>query len=344
MSRFSSLLCSLLFCMITYAQEITVTGKVTAGGEEMPGVTVAVKGQTRGTITSTDGSYQIQVNGNESLIFSFVGYETVTIPVNKRKVINVELKETTQMVDEVVITVPYGTAKKSTFTGSASYIAAGTIEKAQVSSVSKALQGTVAGLQSFSSSGQPGSDATILIRGVGSVNASTNPLYVVDGVPYDGALSSIASSDIASITVLKDAASAALYGSRAANGVIMITTKQGNKDSAPTVELSAKYGFSSRARADYDQLNTNQYYELYWEAMRNYRMDNGYSAEEAAAWASSNVTGNLGINPYGSAYPEPIGHDGKLVAGAKPLWNDSWDDALSQDAHYTDLNVRVSGW
>ena len=98
MSRFSSLLCSLLFCMITYAQEITVTGKVTAGGEEMPGVTVAVKGQTRGTITSTDGSYQIQVNGNESLIFSFVGYETVTIPVNKRKVINVELKETTQMV------------------------------------------------------------------------------------------------------------------------------------------------------------------------------------------------------------------------------------------------------
>ena len=343
MNRFSSLLCSLLFCMITYAQEITVTGKVTAGGEEMPGVTVAVKGQTRGTITSTDGSYQIQVNGNESLIFSFVGYETVTIPVNKRKVINVELKETTQMVDEVVITVPYGTAKKSTFTGSASYIAAGTIEKAQVSSVSKALQGTVAGLQSFSSSGQPGSDATILIRGVGSVNASTNPLYVVDGVPYDGALSSIASSDIASITVLKDAASAALYGSRAANGVIMITTKQGNKDSAPTVELSAKYGFSSRARADYDQLNTNQYYELYWEAMRNYRMDNGYSAEEAAAWASSNVTGNLGINPYGSAYPEPIGHDGKLVAGAKPLWNDSWDDALSQDAHYTDLNVRVSG-
>ena len=242
MSRFSSLLCSLLFCMITYAQEITVTGKVTAGGEEMPGVTVAVKGQTRGTITSIDGSYQIQVNGNESLIFSFVGYETITIPVNRRKVINIELKEAAQMVDEVVITVPYGTAKKSTFTGSASYIAAGTIEKAQVSSVSKALQGTVAGLQSFSSSGQPGSDATILIRGVGSVNASTNPLYVVDGVPYDGALSSIASSDIASITVLKDAASAALYGSRAANGVIMITTKQGNKDSAPTVELSAKYG------------------------------------------------------------------------------------------------------
>ena len=192
---------------------------------------------------------QIRVNGNESLIFSFVGYETVTIPVNRRKVINVELKETTQMVDEVVITVPYGTAKKSTFTGSASYIAAGTIEKAQVSSVSKALQGTVAGLQSFSSSGQPGSDATILIRGVGSVNASTNPLYVVDGVPYDGALSSIASSDIASITVLKDAASAALYGSRAANGVIMIPScGRSNRCSKPGDRTSARTGHAPRRR------------------------------------------------------------------------------------------------
>ena len=343
MSKFYLFLCSLLFCAVAYAQDITVTGKVTAGGEEIPGVTVSVKGQTRGTITGIDGSYSLRVKGDESLVFSFIGYETVTEQVNKRKVINVELQETSQMVDEVIITVPYGTAKKSTFTGSASFIPAGTIEKAQVSSVSKALQGTVAGLQSFSSSGQPGSDATIFIRGVGSVNASTNPLYVVDGVPYDGALSSIASSDIESITVLKDAASAALYGSRAANGVIMITTKQGTKESAPTVDFSAKYGFSSRARADYYQVNTNQYFELYWEAMRNYRMDNGYSAADAAAYASSNLTGNLGINPYGSAFPEPVGLDGKLVSGANPLWNDSWDDALSQDAHYSDLNIRVSG-
>lgn len=344
MNKCFLVLCSLLlWTQAIYAQEITVTGKVTAGGEEMPGVTVAVEGQPRGTVTTVDGTYQLQVAGNATLVFSFIGYETVKVPVNNRKVIDVALMETTQMVDEVVITVPYGTAKKSTFTGSASYIGAGTIEKTQVSSLSKALQGTVSGLQSFSSSGQPGSDATILIRGVGSVNASTNPLYVVDGVPYDGALSSIASSDIESITVLKDAASAALYGSRAANGVIMITTKQGAKDAAPTVELSAKYGFSSRARSDYNQLNTNQYFELYWEALRNYRMDSGYSAEEAAAWASGDLVGRLGINPYGTAFPEPVGTDGKLVAGATPLWNDSWDDALSQNAHYADMNVRVSG-
>lgn len=336
-------LCGLFFCITAYAQEITVKGKVTAQGEVMPGVSLVIKGGTRGTITSLDGTFQLSAKGDETLVFSFIGYETVTVPINKRTVIHVEMKESTQMVEEVVITVPYGTAKKSTFTGSASFVNSGTLEKSQVSNVSKALEGTVPGLQSFSSSGQPGSNATILIRGVGSVNASNAPLYVLDGVPYDGNLSSIASSDIASITVLKDAASAALYGSRAANGVIMITTKQGAKEMTTNIELSAKYGFSSRARDDYYQVNTNQYYELYWEALRNFRMDNGYSAEESAKYASSNLIGNLGINPYGTAIPEPVGLNGKLVAGATPLWDDSWDEALSQNAHYTDLNLRVSG-
>lgn len=326
-----------------WAQSMHVTGQVSSLGEGLPGVTVTVKGDPSGTITDMDGKYSIRVKANATLVFSYIGYRTMEVPVNKQKVINVELQEEAQALEEVVISVPYGTVKKSSFTGSAGYVGAQTLEKAQVSSVTKALQGTVAGLQSFSSSGQPGSDATIYIRGVGSVNASSTPLYVVDGVPYDGSLSSIASSDIASITVLKDAASAALYGSRAANGVIMITTKQGEKDTHPTIELNMKYGFSSRAREDYKQLNTNQYFELYWEALRNFRMDSGYSAEEAAQYASENLTGRLGINPYGSAYPNPVGLDGKLVAGATPLWNDDWDDALQQDAHYTDLNVRVSG-
>lgn len=209
------------------------------------------------------------------------------------------------------------------------------------------MQGTVAGLQSFSTSGQPGEDASIYIRGVGSANATTTPLYVVDGVPYDGALSSISSQDIASVTVLKDAAAASLYGSRAANGVIMITTKQGQNGSAPTIQLSAKYGFSSRAVRDYDQLSTNDYFMLQWEALRNSYMDNGQSAESAAQTASSilatTATGGLGINPYGTQYPQPVGTDGKIVAGATPLWDDSWEDALSQDAHYTDISASISG-
>lgn len=347
MSKFLSLLCSLLICVATYAQEITVNGKVTANGEEMPGVTVAVKGGTHGTITSIDGSYSLQVEAKSTLVFSFIGYETVEMPVKGQKVINVDLKESSVAMEEVVIAVPYGTAKKSTFTGSASVIDKKIVAASQVSSVSKALQGTVAGLQSFSTSGQPGEDADIYIRGVGSANASQTPLYVVDGVPYDGKLSSISSQDIASVTVLKDAAAASLYGSRAANGVIMITTKQGQNGSAPTIQLSAKYGFSSRAVRDYDQLSTNDYFMLQWEALRNNYIDNGSdpvtAAQNASAIVATTQTGGLGINPYGTNYPQPIGTDGKIVAGATPLWDDSWEDALTQDAHYTDLNASVSG-
>lgn len=326
---------------------MTVKGKVTANGLEMPGVTVSVKGTAGGTITSLDGDFTIKADAGSVLVFSFIGYETVEVPVKGNGPINVELREKTTDLDEVVIAVPYGTAKKSTFTGSAGVVDKKIIANSQVASVSQALQGSVAGLQSFSASGQPGEDATILIRGVGSVNASTTPLYVVDGVPYDGALSSISNQDIASITVLKDAAAASLYGSRAANGVVMITTKQGSKKSAPSIEISAKYGFSDRAVKDYEQVSTEQYFMLEWEAIRNMRMNlkkNPDTPEAAAAYATQNLILNyIGINPYGTAYPQPIGTDGKLVEGARLLWNDSWEDALSQDAHYTDLSARVSG-
>lgn len=343
MNKLTLVICGLLLCMVTYAQDITVKGKVTAQGEEMPGVSIVVKGSSgQGTITSVDGTYSLKVNAKGRLVFSFIGYETVEVPVQGKTIINVDMQESAMAIDEVVITVPYGTAKKSTFTGSAGVIDKKIIASSQVSSVSKALQGSVAGLQSFSTSGQPGEDASIYIRGIGSVNASTTPLYVVDGVPYDGALSSISSQDIASITVLKDAAAATLYGSRAANGVIMITTKQGS-EAAPTIELSAKYGFSSRAVSDYNQLSTNDYYMLQWEAIRNKYVDDKHSAEDAAQRASSELISSLGINPYGSKYAQPIGLDGKLVAGATPLWNDSWEDALTQDAHYADLSARISG-
>lgn len=347
MRKLSLLACALLLGGAAYAQNMTVKGKVTANGLEMPGVTVSVKGTAGGTITSLDGDFTIKADAGSVLVFSFIGYETVEVPVKGNGPINVELREKTTDLDEVVIAVPYGTAKKSTFTGSAGVVDKKIIANSQVASVSQALQGSVAGLQSFSASGQPGEDATILIRGVGSVNASTTPLYVVDGVPYDGALSSISNQDIASITVLKDAAAASLYGSRAANGVVMITTKQGSKKSAPSIEISAKYGFSDRAVKDYEQVSTEQYFMLEWEAIRNMRMNlkkNPDTAEAAAAYATHNLTLNyIGINPYGTAYPQPIGTDGKLVEGARLLWNDSWEDALSQDAHYTDLSARVSG-
>jgi TonB-linked SusC/RagA family outer membrane protein len=339
-----TLCCVLAIAAGVRAQQITVSGRVLANDEPLPGASVTLKGETtQGTITDVDGHYQLQAERNATLVVSYIGYKTVQTPVNGRATVNIRLEEDALSLAEVEITVPYRTAKRSTFTGSAGYVGGDLIEKSQVSNVSKALQGTVAGLQSFSQSGQPGSDATIRIRGIGSINASSNPLYVVDGVPYDGALSSIASADIESVTVLKDAASATLYGSRAANGVIMIKTRQGQANAKTTVEFSAKYGISDRARRDYDLISTNDYFELYWEALRNSRQGQGDSAADAAAYASTSLAGTIRINPYGTANPQPVGTDGKLKAGLTPLWDDNWIDVLSQDAHYTDLNVRVSG-
>ncbi|MBW3519666.1 TonB-dependent receptor [Flavobacterium sp. NKUCC04_CG] len=338
------LLLSVLFSNGLRAQELVVSGTVSDNQGPLPGVTITVPGSPdTATMTDLDGHYQIRVDAQGLLTYSYLGYEMVNESVKNRQQINIILKTTSEELGEVLITVPYGTAKKSTFTGSVGIVSGANIEKAQVSNVTKALQGTVAGLQSFSASGQPGSEATIRIRGIGSVNASSSPLYVVDGVPYDGTLSSIAASDIESISVLKDAASATLYGSRAANGVIMVTTKQGRKNSPTSIEINSKYGFSSLARRDYDQLNTNQYFELYWEALRNSRLDNQFTPAQAAQYATDNIVGRIGINPYGTNNPQPVGLDGKLTPGLEPLWNDDWRDALSQSAHYKEINLRVSG-
>ena len=334
--------------LVAIAQNL-ITGHITdvRTGEPLIGASVIVKKtQGRGVVTDVDGKFslQTQVEAPLTLRVEFLGYRPLDIDVyDFEEPVEIAMVDNSNLLQEVIITVPYGKTKKGNFTGSATFVDSKAIEQAQVSNISKALEGTVPGLQSFSSTGQPGSEATILIRGVGSVNASSTPLYVVDGIPYAGSLNSIASSDIESITVLKDAASATLYGSRAANGVIMITTKQGRQNAKPQIELTGKYGFSSRARSDYKQVSTTQWLELFHESLRNYRQDQGYSAEEAATWASKNFVSRLGINPFGTNYPEPIGTDGKIVDGAKLLWDDNWDDAMQQDAHYTDLNVKVSG-
>ena len=162
----------------------------------------------------------------------------------------VTMKSDAEMLDEVMV-VAYGTAKKSQFTGSASTIKADKIAERQVSNISNALSGQVAGVQTTSGNGQPGTGSTVRIRGVGSLSASNNPLYVVDGVPYDGNISAINPNDIETMTVLKDASAGALYGSRGANGVIMITTKKGNSGKVK-VNLKANWGVSSRAIPRYE--------------------------------------------------------------------------------------------
>ena len=334
---------------IVYAeaqQEKRVTGTVTSEGEPLPGVSVQLKGASSGTITDIDGKYSIEIPATGTLVFRFVGMRTVEQPVNNRSVINVTLESESKELEEVMV-VAYATAKKYSFTGAASTMKAGEIEKLQTSSISRVLEGTVSGVQASAASGQPGTDAEIRIRGIGSINASSAPLYVVDGVPFDGSVNSINPDDISSMTVLKDAASAALYGSRGANGVIIITTKQGDQNTKATVKVKASLGGSNRAVRDYDRVSTDQYFELYWEALRNqYAKSADYTPATAAAQASKDLVTKLmggGPNPYGPQYAQPVGTDGKLVAGARPLWNSDWSDAMEQQALRTELNLSVSG-
>ena len=340
----------ILFVVTLYAApggDIRVSGVVMSEGEPLPGASVLVKGTHNGTVTDVDGKYTLTVPADATLVFSFIGLKTTEQKVNGRSVINAELIPDSEQLDEVMV-VAYATAKKYSFTGAASTVKGSEIAKMQVSNVSRALEGTVSGLQASAPSGQPGTDAEIRIRGIGSINASSAPLYVVDGVPFDGSINSINPEDIASLTVLKDAASAALYGSRGANGVIIITTKQGQTDSKTTVSVNASFGGSNRAIRDYDRVGTDQYFELYWEALRNqYALNTDkYTPQTAAAQASKDLVGKLmggGPNPYGPNYPQPVGTDGKLLAGATPLWNVDWQKEMEQQALRTEIGLNVSG-
>jgi TonB-linked SusC/RagA family outer membrane protein len=337
-----------LFCLLPallQAQTSTVTGVVTSAKDHLPlpGVTVLIKNTTTGTLTDADGHFSLQVKDANAttLVIRFLSYEEQEVPIDTHAPLHIQLTAKATDINEVVV-VAYGSAQKSTYTGSVSQIKKEQIATLQVSSVSKALQGQVPGLQSTSPSGQPGEDATIRIRGVGSINASSDPLYVVDGVPYGGSISAINPADIESVSVLKDASSSALYGSRGANGVIIITTKKGARNNRnSTIDLRVRRGASTRAVADYNTLGIDDYFQLYWEALRNAAVTNGLANPEQNA--SSTLVEKLGINPYGPQFPEPVGTDGKLVAGAKPLWNDNWQKATQRTGQRTEATINING-
>jgi len=267
----------------------------------------------------------------------FLGIISANGQVTKAKKDTLQAKE----IDEVVV-VAYGKAKRTSYTGSVATISSDKINNRPVNNITKALEGQVAGLQAVSSSGQPGSVASVMIRGIGSVSASSDPLYVIDGIPFDGNINTISPNDIESISVLKDASASALYGSRGANGVILVTTKSGKKGES-RINFNMSQGFSSRAVKDYKQVSTDQYFQLYWEALRNGYQSNLISAQQAGQMASDNLINALGINPYGVDYSKPVGTDGKLLAGAKPLWNDNWADVLQRVASRNQVDLDFSG-
>ncbi len=284
---------------------------------------------------------------------SYIGMQTQEVAIKPK--LKIVLKSDTEVLDEVIVTA-YGTSTKGTFTGSASVMKADKIEKRQVSNVSNALAGAVAGVQILSDNGQPGESAKVRIRGVGSINAGMEPLYVVDGVPYDGELSSINSADIETMTVLKDAASTALYGARGANGIIMITTKKGTSGKA-RINFDAKWGVNSRAIKTYDVMTSpKNYIETAYQSIYNSQISLGYSPEDANIRANkilpSGASGGLGYQVYTTAPGELlVGSNGKLNPNATLGYSDgqyyytpdNWADETFQNNLRQEYNLSAAG-
>lgn len=258
---------SLLFSVIAMAQDVTVNGIINdESGLPVPGATILIKGTNKATASDFDGKFQINVPSNGTLTISFVGYNTVQEAVNGRTKLEIRLKAESQSLNEVVV-VGYGTQKKSVVTGSISSVKAKALENLPVTRIEQSLQGRVSGVSIAANAGQPGSASTIRIRGFTTLN-NNDPLWVVDGVIVDnGGIGYLNQSDIESIEVLKDGASGAIYGSRAAAGVILVTTKKG-KSGSISVNYSG-YAGTSQASNKIDLLNASQYVTIMNEAYTN---------------------------------------------------------------------------
>lgn len=258
--------------------EVTISGVVKdAQGETLPAVNIVVKGTTIGTVADWDGNYTINVPKGSILVFSFIGYTSKEVLVGSQQTLNVVLEEDTQALDEVVV-VAYGTRKKGTIAGSVGVIKSDALENVPVASFDQALQGKATGLQVLANSGEPSAPATFQIRGVNSINAGTSPLFILDGIAISAAdFSSINPNDIDNISVLKDASSTSIYGARAANGVIVITTKRGKIGDNGKINIRAQYGFSNLAYGNWNQMNTNQ--RLDYEEQIGLRVPGSYDRE-----------------------------------------------------------------
>ena len=336
------------------AQTQTVTGVVISeeDGQPVIGASVLVKDTQLGTITGIDGDFKLTnvPSSAKTIVISYIGMQTVEVAIKEN--IKVYMKSDSEMLDEVMV-VAYGTAKKSAFTGSASVVKGEELEKRQVSNLTNALSGSVSGVQTTSSNGQPGTSATVRIRGIGSMYASNTPLYVVDGMPFEGDISSINTQDIESMTVLKDAAAAALYGARGANGVILVTTKKGKTGEA-TITAEARWGVNSRMIKNYDVLERPDTYmeNLYTALYNGYYYNSGYTAEKAHQTANSNLVSSLGYQIYTVPTDQYlVGRNGRLNPNATLGYTDgdfyytpdNWADNSFSNEMRQEYNISARG-
>ena len=353
-----SLLASLT-ATVAMAQEINVSGTVIdySNGEPVPYASVHLEGTMTGTSTDGDGNYSIRLPHRGNLVFSSIGYITVKEAVNASMVLNIVMEPDTEHLEETIV-VAYGTATKSSFTGSASMIGAETIESRVSTDVTAALAGTTPGVQIISSSGDPAAGGgTVRIRGIGSMSASNAPLYIVDGMPYDGSIADINPADVESMSILKDASASAIYGARGANGVVLITTKRGSGSSEAKIRFDAKWGSNSRLIPQYDVItDPAQYYETHYRMMYNSQVYAGKSPSEAYAYADANLfnhnNGGLGYQVYTIPAGEKfIGEDFKLNPSAVLGYSDGeyyyipddWYGLTFSDSFRQEYNLSVSG-
>jgi len=320
--------------IVAVAQERTVSGTVTdkETGSPLPGVTVRIRGDKGATQTESNGKYTIKVSSAATgLEFSYLSFVTVTKPLTASNVIDVILESDPTGLNEVVVT-GYGTTTKKEATGAISSISGKSIESLPVQTLDKAMQGRAAGVQVTTNSGQPGSGVSVRVRGVGTINGAVQPLYIVDGVQIvagglstittQNVLGSINPADIESIQILKDAASASIYGSQASNGVVIVTTKRG-KQGKTQVKITHQRGVNSQINP-YEMLNSQQYYDLRKEAVTNRALRLGNSVATAVA--------NFNTASFGSATVDPAA-----------LPTEDWYNAVFRDANFSEYNLSLSG-
>ncbi len=331
--KYLLLLYSIFVASVSFAQEREISGTITDSSvdEPLPGVNITIKGTSKGTITDVDGNFSITVPSNESiLVISYIGFNSEEVQVNDQTVIIIGMVPDIGSLDEVVV-IGYGTQKKSDLTGSISSVSSEELEKIAATNVSQALQGRASGVWITSSSGQPGDEARVRIRGISSINRS-DPLYVIDGIPvstqtaeysdnakYTASLNSINPADIESIEVLKDASATAIYGSRGANGVILITTKRGKKGD-PKVNFSYYKSFSKIQKLQ-DVMNSQQFVSFYSDLL-----DNGTLSGNPAYIAGTNI-------PVSSFYTDTI--DSSI--------DNDWQDLITRTAQTDNYYLLISG-
>ena len=348
-TKFNGILTLLLafVVQISFAQEKTISGTVTDDSGGLPGVNILIKGTSSGTDTDFDGKYTIKAKPGDVLVFRFLGYKTVEKTVGSAAVINVKMTEDANVLEEVVV-VGYGTSTKKAFAGTATTVDQKKLENKSFANVSQALIGEVAGVNVINGSGQPGTVATIRIRGFGSVNGNRAPLYVVDGIPFQGSINSINPADIKSTTILKDATATAIYGSRGANGVVVITTKAGTA-ADDYIEVDVRTSINDQIIPRYNVITSPEEYIGYvWEGIYNRGVDTGVA--DPVGFANTNLFTNNYVAPGYNMWNVTSGADliDPVTRMVRPgvtrkYTPQRYTDAGFDSAIRTEANLRMGG-